>query len=150
MGRPPCILITVHNYHASQLSLSIITHHNYHFQSSRITIIIDSHHIITKYTVILWHQITNRGSLPVPVLILLLIQYCSKELEKKTKKMPHFDHFPRPGEIDPYGNNTCQKRSFPNLYASYIAIQKQYGTSTRVYGSISPGRGKWSKCSIFF
>ena len=19
--------------------------------------------------------------------------------------MPHFDHFPRPGEIDPYGNN---------------------------------------------
>ena len=45
---PPCILITVHNYHASQLSLSIITHHNYHFQSSRITIIIDSHHVISK------------------------------------------------------------------------------------------------------
>ena len=58
---PPCILITVHNYHASQLSLSIITHHNYHFQSSRITIITDSHHGITKHTIILWNQITNRG-----------------------------------------------------------------------------------------
>ena len=25
-----------------------------------------------------------------------------KRARKKTKKMPHFDHFPRPGEIDPY------------------------------------------------
>ena len=34
---------------------------------------------------------------------------------KKTKKMPHFDHFPRPGEIDPCGrhglcNNVAKKK----------------------------------------
>ena len=29
--------------------------------------------------------------------------------QKKKQKMPHFDHFSRPGEIDPYGKHTFQK-----------------------------------------
>ena len=29
--------------------------------------------------------------------------------------MPHFDHFPRPGEIDPYKNNTFQKGAYIQL-----------------------------------
>ena len=30
---------------------------------------------------------------------------------QKMKKMPIFDHFPRPGEIDPYGNQVIAVQS---------------------------------------
>ena len=42
----------------------------------------------------------------------LQLRFQSNRLElKKMKKMPIFDHFPRPGEIDPYGNQVIAVQS---------------------------------------
>ena len=53
----------------------------------------------------------------------------SQQSSQKIKKMPHFDHFPRPGEIGPYVYESWFNKTVPAFHVAKCVIQLNHGYS---------------------